>query len=87
MNNDFNKELINTDVDIETLKEEIISRINKLDDPMFNVSVKTTELLQITVATQDKITTFDVFEVTPESLDTALTRINEYVEGIRKWNL
>lgn len=87
MNNDFNKELINTDVDIETLKEEIISRINKLDDPMFNVSVKTTELLQITVATQDKTTTFDVFEVTPESLDTALTRINEYVEGIRKWNL
>lgn len=84
MNNDFNKELINTDVDIETLKEEIISRINKLDDPMFNVSVKTTELLQITVATQDKTTTFDVFEVTPESLDTALTRINEYVEGIRK---
>ena len=83
MNNDFNKELINTDVDIETLKEEIISRINKLDDPMFNVSVKTTELLQITVATQDKTTTFDVFEVTPESLDTALTRINEYVEGIR----
>ena len=71
MNNDFNKELINTDVDIETLKEEIISRINKLDDPMFNVSVKTTELLQITVATQDKTTTFDVFEVTPESLDTA----------------
>lgn len=84
MNNDFNKELINTDVDIETLKEEIISRINKLDDQMFNVSVKTTELLQITVATQDKTTTFDVFEVTPESLDTALTRINEYVEGIRK---
>ena len=84
MNNDFNKELINTDVDIETLKEEIISRINKLDDPMFNVLVKTTELLQITVATQDKTTTFDVFEVTPESLDTALTRINEYVEGIRK---
>ena len=84
MNNDFNKELINTDVDIETLKEEIISRINKLDDPMFNVSVKTTELLQITVATQDKTTTFDVFDVTPESLDTALTRINEYVEGIRK---
>lgn len=84
MNNDFNKELINTDVDIKTLKEEIISRINKLDDPMFNVSVKTTELLQITVATQDKTTTFDVFEVTPESLDTALTRINEYVEGIRK---
>lgn len=84
MNNDFNKELINTDVDIETLKEEIISRINKLDDPMFNVSVKTTELLQITVSTQDKTTTFDVFEVTPESLDTALTRINEYVEGIRK---
>lgn len=84
MNNDFNKELINTDVDIETLKEEIISRINKLDDPMFNVSVKTTELLQITVATQDKTTTFDVFEVTPESLDTALTKINEYVEGIRK---
>lgn len=84
MNNDFNNELINTDVDIETLKEEIISRINKLDDPMFNVSVKTTELLQITVATQDKTTTFDVFEVTPESLDTALTRINEYVEGIRK---
>lgn len=84
MNNDFNKELINTDVDIETLKEEIISRINKLDDPMFNVSVKTTELLQITVATQDKTTTFNVFEVTPESLDTALTRINEYVEGIRK---
>ena len=84
MNNDFNKELINTDVDIETLKEEIISRINKLDDPMFNVSVKTTELLQITVATQDKTTTFDVFDVTPEALDTTLTRINEYVEGIRK---
>lgn len=84
MNSDFNKDLINTNVDIETLKEEIISRINKLDDPMFNVSVKTTELLQITVATQDKITTFDVFDVTPEVLDTTLTRINEYVEGIRK---
>ncbi len=84
MNSDFNKDLINTNVDIETLKEEIISRINKLDDPMFNVSVKTTELLQITVATQDKITTFDVFDVTPEALDTTLTRINEYVEGIRK---
>ena len=84
MNNDFNKELINTDVDLETLKEEIISRINKLDDPMFNVSVKTTELLQITVATQDKTTTFDVFDVTPEVLDTTITKINEYVEGIRK---
>jgi hypothetical protein len=84
MNSDFNKDLINTNVDIETLKEEIISRINKLDDPMFNVSVKTTELLQITVATQDKTTTFDVFDVTPEALDTILTRINEYVEGIRK---
>ncbi len=84
MNSDFNKDLINTNVDIETLKEEIISRINKLDDPMFNVSVKTTELLQITVATQDKTTTFDVFDVTPEALDTTLTRINEYVEGIRK---
>lgn len=84
MNSDFNKDLINTNVDIETLKEEIISRINKLDDPMFNVSVKTTELLQITVATQDKTATFDVFDVTPEALDTILTRINEYVEGIRK---
>ena len=84
MNSDFNKDLINTNVDIETLKEEIISRINKLDDPMFNVSVKTTELLQITVATQDKTTTFDVFDVTPEALDNTLTRINEYVEGIRK---
>ncbi len=84
MNSDFNKDLINTNVDIETLKEKIISRINKLDDPMFNVSVKTTELLQITVATQDKTTTFDVFDVTPEALDTTLTRINEYVEGIRK---
>lgn len=84
MNSDFNKDLINTNVDIETLKEEIISRINKLDNPMFNVSVKTTELLQITVATQDKTTTFDVFDVTPEALDTTLTRINEYVEGIRK---
>ncbi len=84
MNSDFNKDLINTNVDIETLKEEIISRINKLDDPMFNVSVKTTELLQVTVATQDKTTTFDVFDVTPEALDTTLTRINEYVEGIRK---
>lgn len=84
MNSDFNKDLINTNVDIETLKEEIISRINKLDDSMFNVSVKTTELLQITVATQDKTTTFDVFDVTPEALDTTLTRINEYVEGIRK---
>lgn len=84
MNSDFNKDLINTNVDIETLKEEIISRINKLDDPMFNVSVKTTELLQITVATQDKTTTFDVFDATPEALDTTLTRINEYVEGIRK---
>ena len=84
MNSDFNKDLINTNVDIETLKEEIISRINKLDDPMFNVSVKTTELLQITVATQNKTTTFDVFDVTPEALDTTLTRINEYVEGIRK---
>lgn len=84
MNNDFNKDLINTNVDIETLKEEIISRINKLDDPMFNVSVKTTELLQITVATQDKNAMFDVFDVTPEALDTTLTRINEYVEGIRK---
>ena len=87
MNSDFNKDLINTNVDIETLKEKIISRINKLDDSMFNVSVKTTELLQITVATQDKTTTFDVFDVTPEALDTTLTRINEYVEGIRKWNL
>lgn len=84
MNSDFNKDLINTNVDIETLKEEIISRINKLDDPMYNVSVKTTELLQITVATQDKTTTFDVFDVTPEALDTILTRINGYVEGIRK---
>ena len=34
--------------------------------------------------TNSVTTTFDVFEVTPESLDTALTRINEYVEGIRK---
>lgn len=84
MNKDFNKELIDTNVDIETLKEEIISRINKIDDPMFNVSVKTTELLQITVATRERATTFDVFDVTPEALDTALTKVNEYVEGIRK---
>lgn len=84
MNSDFNKELIDTNVDLETLKEEIISRINKLDDPMFNISVKTTELLQITVATQERTTTFDVFDVTPEALDTTLTKINEYVEGTRK---
>lgn len=84
MNKDFNKELINTDIDLETLKEEIISRINKLEDPMFNVSVKTTELLQITVVTQNKTTTFEVFDVTPEALDTTLKRINEYVEEIRK---
>ena len=51
---------------------------------MFNVSVKTTELLQITVATQDKTTTFDVFDVTPEALDVTLKKVNEYVEGIKK---
>ena len=85
MNSDFNKELIDTNVDLEILKEEITSRINKLDDPMFNVSVKTTELLQITVATHDKTTTFDVFDVTPEALDVTLKKINEYVEGIKKW--
>ena len=84
MNSDFNKELIDTNVDLETLKEEITSRINKLDDPMFNVSIKTTELLQITVATQDKTTTFDVFDVTPEAIDVTLKKINEYVEGIKK---
>lgn len=84
MNNDFNKELIDTNVDLETLKNQIVSRINKIEnDPMFNVSVKTTELLQITISSKERTTTFDVFDVTPEALDTTLNKINQYVEGIK----
>lgn len=80
--NDFGKELINVNVDEETLKQEIISRIQTIDDPTFSVSVNTDEILTIKVQFKDVTEIFEIFEVTPESVDVTLHKINDFVKGL-----
>lgn len=80
--NDFGKELINVNVDEETLKQEIISRIQTIDDPTFSVSVNTDEILTIKVQFKDVTEIFEIFEVTPESVDVTLHKINDFVKEL-----
>lgn len=80
--NDFGKELINVNVDEETLKQEIISRIQTIDDPTFSVSVNTDEILTIKVQFKDVTEIFEIFEVTPESADVTLHKINVFVKEL-----
>lgn len=80
--NDFGKELINVNVDEETLKQEIISRIQTIDDPTFSVSVNTDEILTIKVQFKDATEIFEIFEVTTESVDVTLHKINDFVKGL-----
>lgn len=80
--NNFGKELINVNVDIETLKQEIISKIETIDDPTFGVSVNTDEIFKIMVQFKDVTEVFEIFEVTPESVDVTLHKINEFVKGL-----
>lgn len=80
--NDFGKELINVNVDEETLKQEIISRIQTIDDPTFSVSVNTDEILTIKVQFKDVTEIFEIFEVTPESVDVTLHKINVFVKEL-----
>lgn len=80
--NDFGKELINVNVDEETLKQEIISKIQTIDDPTFSVSVNTDEILTINVQFKDLTEVFEIFEVTPESVDVTLHKINDFVKEL-----
>lgn len=80
--NDFGKELINVNVDEETLKQEIISKIQTIDDPTFSVSVNTDEILTINVQFKDVTEVFEIFEVTPESVDVTLHKINDFVKEL-----
>lgn len=82
--NDFKKELIDTNVDSETLKQSIISKIQTIDDPSFNVTVSTDEVLKIMVQFKDITETFEIFDVIPESVDITLNKINEFVKGLVK---
>lgn len=79
---DFGKELININVDNETLRNEIISRITPIDDPTFDIKVNTDEVFSITVQFKDVTETFEIFEVTSESIDVTLHKINEFVKGV-----
>lgn len=80
--NDFGKKLINVNVDEETLKQEIISKIQTIDDPTFSVSVNTDEILTINVQFKDVTEVFEIFEVTPESVDVTLHKINDFVKEL-----
>lgn len=80
--NDFGKKLINVNVDEETLKQEIISKIQTIDDPTFSVSVNTDEILTINVKFKDVTEVFEIFEVTPESVDVTLHKINDFVKEL-----
>lgn len=80
--NDFGKELINVNVDEETLKQEIISKIQTIDDSTFSVSVNIDEILTIKVKFNDVTEVFEIFEVTPESVDVTLHKINDFVKGL-----
>lgn len=82
---DFGKELININVDNETLRNEIISRITPIDDPTFDIKVNTDEVFSITVQFKDVTETFEIFEVTSESIDVTLHKINEFVKGVTQW--
>lgn len=79
---DFGKELINTNVDIETIKKEIISKIIVIKSPEFNVSIEVDEIFKIIVTFGEKVETFEVFDITPEVLDVTIAKINEYVRGL-----
>lgn len=80
--NDFGKELINVNVDEETLKQEIISKIQTIDDPTFSVSVNTDEILTINVQFKNVTEVFEIFEATPESVDVTLHKINDFVKEL-----
>lgn len=79
---DFGRELVNVNVDEETLKQEIISRITTIDDPTFGIKVNIGEIFSITVQFKDVTETFEIFEVTPESIDVTLHKINDFVKEV-----
>lgn len=79
---DFGKELINTNVDNETLKQEILARITKIKSPLFNVDVNIDEILIIKIQFKDVTEIFEIFDVTPESVDVTLHKINDFVKGL-----
>lgn len=79
---DFGKELVNVNVDEETLKQEIISRITTIDDPTFGIKVNIGEIFSIIVQFKDVTETFEIFEVTPESIDVTLHKINDFVKEL-----
>lgn len=79
---DFGRELVNVNVDEETLKQEIISRITSIDNPTFGIKVNTGEIFSITVQFKDVTETFEIFEVTPESIDVTLHKINDFVKEL-----
>lgn len=82
MNDEFNKELINTNVDMEMLKKDIISKIIIIKSPEFNISIEDEEIFKIIVTFKDKVEEFPIFEVTSETLDVTIKKINEYVKGL-----
>lgn len=82
MNNGFNKELINVNVSNDELIESITSNIIKIKSPSFKVEVEMDEILKIIVTFKEVEQEFEVFEVTPEAIDVAITKVNEYIRGL-----
>lgn len=82
MNNGFNKELINVNVSNDELIESITSNIIKIKSPSFKVEVEMDEILKIIVTFKEEKQEFEVFEVTPEAIDVAITKVNEYIRGL-----
>lgn len=80
--NDFKKELIDPNVAFEKLKSEIESRIIKIKSPLFKIAIEFDEILKVIISMNSESRVFEIFDVTPETLDVTINKINEYVRGL-----
>lgn len=79
--NDFGKQLININVDEETLKQAIISQIEKNDNSTFNIQYfKEGQHLKITIQSEQHAATFEIYNLTSEALEIVLQNINKYIK-------
>lgn len=80
--NDFKKELIDPNVAFEKLKSEIESRIIKIKSPLFKIAIEFDGILKVIISMNSESRVFEIFDVTPETLDVTINKINEYVRGL-----
>ena len=83
-NENFNKQLADMSIinDYKKLEEYILSKIIRINSPLFDIKVEQEEILKIIVSFDDKKECFEIFDVTPEALDVTIEKVNKYVEEI-----